>query len=289
MDFKDKMYGCYHPFRKRMYLESAHKLVTVYCPCGKCINCLRNYTKQWQMRMREEMASAKTSFFITLTYNEENVPHGDNELLLYKADYQRFLKRLRKRLSSLDNIKLRYVVVGEYGGKSNRPHYHFAIYLDKRVPFNVFKKYVDDSWLFGFNKVEFLNLSKIHYLVKYFNKLDKREHSVKSFRNMSNGIGKSFLTPAVIKYYKDNMTTICHRFGKTYAMPRYYKDRIFNAIEKETLLIESDDNWHDWLSSFHDLHGLVLPWEHYAQVNEEKINRACINGSHFTDDDCLQE
>ena len=106
---------------------------------------------------------------------------------------------------------------------------------------------------------------------------------------MSNGIGKNFLTPAVVNYYKETKKTIVHRYGRSYAMPRYYKDKIFDDSEKEELLVLADDNWHTWLRSFHAVHGDVLPWRHYSQVNEEKLNRARINGSHFTDDDCLQE
>ena len=285
MEFNDKMYGCYKPFKRRIKLEHLNRYVTVYCPCGKCINCLRSYKRAWTMRMREEMAGSKSSYFITLTYNEFNVPHGCNVLLLCKSDYQLFLKRLRKRLSNLDKIKLRYVVCGEYGGKTNRPHYHLALFLDNNVPYRVVKKFIDDSWNKGFNSVEYLDVKKIEYLVKYFNKLDTRIHDVKTFRNMSNGIGRNFLSPRVIAYYKNNLTTICHRYGYTYAMPRYFKDKIFNDEEKEILLLDSYNNWLYWLSDFHDLHGDSLPWYHYQEVNEEKLNRARIFASTFLDDD----
>lgn len=285
MEFKDKMYGCYNPYKRHIRLEHLNRFVTVYCPCGKCINCLRNYQRAWTMRMREEMAGSKSSYFITLTYNDEHVPIGDNALLLCKSDYQLFLKRLRKRLYSLNKIKLRYVVVGEYGGETDRPHYHLALFLNERVPYKVVKSYIDACWVSGFNSVEYLDVNKIKYLVKYFNKLDTRKHDVKTFRNMSNGIGRNFLTPRVIQYYKKNLTSICHRYGDTYAMPRYYKDKIFNDEEKEILLLDSYNNWLSWLSYFHVVHGDTLPWYHYQEVNQEKLNRACIFASHFLDDD----
>lgn len=285
MEFHDKMYGCYQPFKRRIKLEHLNRFVTVYCPCGKCINCLRSYKRAWTMRMREEMAGSKSSFFVTLTYKPECVPIGDNDFLLCKSDYQLFLKRFRKRLYALDKIKLRYVVVGEYGSKTNRPHYHLAMFMDKKVPYRVIKMFIDDSWNKGFNSVEFLDVNKIEYLVKYFNKLDTRIHDVKTFRNMSNGIGKNFLTPRVVAYYKNNLTTVCHRYGETYAMPRYYKDRIFSNEEKELLLLDSYDNWLSWLSDFHELHGDSLPWYHYQSVNVEKLNRARIFSTHFLDDD----
>lgn len=283
-DFKDKMYGCYNPYRRTIKLEHSNRIVTINCPCGKCYNCLRNYEKTWTMRMREEMANARSSYFLTLTYAPEHVPIGDNELLLCKSDYQKFLKRVRKRLSRCD-ISLRYVVVGEYGSNTSRPHYHMALFLDNKIPFNDFHKIIETSWDLGFIELDFLNVKRIKYLVKYFNKLDTREHTIKYFRNMSNGIGKCFLTPRTVKYYKETLTTICKRYGYTYPMPRYYKDKIFDEIDKENLLIDAEVNYRSWLSAFHARHGRVRPVDHYKEVNETKLNRACINGHIFTDDD----
>ena len=62
--------------------------------------------------------------FITLTYDDENLPPGGT---LVVQDYQAFVKRLRARISPQ---KLRYYFVGEYGDPKNteRPHYHAAIF-----------------------------------------------------------------------------------------------------------------------------------------------------------------
>lgn len=235
--------------------------------------------------MREEMAKARSSYFLTLTYSDEHVPIAGDSLSLCKSDYQRFLKRLRKRLSSLDDITLRYVVVGEYGGKTDRPHYHFAIYLDKRVPYTVFYRFVEDSWQNGFIQCDYLANEKIHYLAKYFNKLDERWHNVKTFRNMSNGIGKGFLSDKVVKYYRKKKTTTVHRFGKTYSMPRYYKDRIFNARTKESLLLDSQRDYDIWLSQFFERHGYVDPRSHYFQQNLDALKKAKISYPSATNDD----
>lgn len=64
----------------------------------------------------------KHKTFLTLTYNEENVPeHGS----LNRKDFKGFIKNLRYAIRPR---KIRYYGVGEYGDKSWRPHYHFVIY-----------------------------------------------------------------------------------------------------------------------------------------------------------------
>lgn len=284
--YRDKMRGCYNPFIKRVQLSNG-RFVTIRCACGKCINCLRNYERSWTMRLREEMGASKSSFFMTLTYNDENVPCGDNEYILCKTDYQRFVKRLRKRLSSIDKlIRCKYVVVGEYGSRTSRPHYHMAIFFNVRLDGLLFSRLVEDCWKFGFVQVDYLNSSRIHYLTKYFNKVDDREHSVKYFRHMSNGIGESYLTPAIIKYHKTTLSTICHRYGRSYSIPRYYRDKIFNENDKETIIETADRDYRTWLRDFHRHHGSgIVPRQHYKQVNEDLLKKARIAGNFDRNDD----
>lgn len=62
------------------------------------------------------------SHFITLTYAEEHLPVGGS---LVPRDVQLFLKRLR---SAIAPARVRYYLVGEYGEKTWRPHYHVALF-----------------------------------------------------------------------------------------------------------------------------------------------------------------
>lgn len=62
------------------------------------------------------------SCFVTLTYSDEFLPEGGT---LVPKDAQAFLKRLRKAVAP---IKIRFYLVGEYGDKTFRPHYHLAIF-----------------------------------------------------------------------------------------------------------------------------------------------------------------
>jgi len=93
-------------------------------PCGRCIGCKIAKSKDWALRCWHEAQlndAGLNNCYITLTYSNENLPeHGS----LKKSDFQKFLKRLRKNTKQ----KLRYFMCGEYGEKTNRPHYHALLF-----------------------------------------------------------------------------------------------------------------------------------------------------------------
>lgn len=107
----------------------------IQIPCGQCIECRMQYSREWANRCMLELQYHDSAYFVTLTYNDENVPKRDyidtgtgeklKSLSLYKRDLQLFFKRLRKRYP---NDKIRYFCAGEYGSETFRPHYHCIIY-----------------------------------------------------------------------------------------------------------------------------------------------------------------
>lgn len=106
-------------------------------PCGKCLECRLNYSRSWANRCMLESMEYDENCFITLTYNENNIPVVEDvnpvtgELqkfkTLVKEDFQKFMKRLRKELSK-DDLKIRFFAAGEYGEHTKRPHYHAIIF-----------------------------------------------------------------------------------------------------------------------------------------------------------------
>lgn len=43
-------------------------------PCGKCIGCRLDYSRQWADRLMLELQYHDSAYFITLTYNDDHVP-----------------------------------------------------------------------------------------------------------------------------------------------------------------------------------------------------------------------
>ena len=93
-------------------------------PCGKCLSCRIAKRREWTMRLWHELPYHQSSIFLTLTYDDDNLPPNAS---LSKSDLQKFFKRLRKDLSYVDR-KIKYFAAGEYGPKTNRPHYHAIVF-----------------------------------------------------------------------------------------------------------------------------------------------------------------
>lgn len=114
-------------------------------PCGKCIGCRLQQSREWATRIMLEAQDHDESWFVTLTYDDEHVPEieflkdVDSEtgelldsgrlLTLCKRDLQLFNKRLRKHFC---DDKIRFFACGEYGETTARPHYH-SIYFGLHI------------------------------------------------------------------------------------------------------------------------------------------------------------
>lgn len=116
--------------------KSVFKVVTNYVtiPCGQCIGCRIDKSKEWAARMVMELPYSSSSWFITLTYNDEHVPRSEYvdfngevfpSLTLKRKDLTDFMKRLRKRFP---DCNIRFYAAGEYGDNTQRPHYHAILF-----------------------------------------------------------------------------------------------------------------------------------------------------------------
>ena len=91
-------------------------------PCGQCVGCRLEYSRQWAVRCCHESTLHTFNSFITLTYDPEHLP-ADGSLDV--SHFQKFMKRLRDRIKPL---KIRFFHCGEYGDLTRRPHYHALIF-----------------------------------------------------------------------------------------------------------------------------------------------------------------
>ena len=77
-------------------------------PCGRCIGCRLERSRQWAIRCVHEASLYERNCFITLTFSPEHFPKDRS---LNKRDFQLFIKRLRKKFGP----GVRYFHCGEYG------------------------------------------------------------------------------------------------------------------------------------------------------------------------------
>lgn len=98
-------------------------------PCGACIGCKLERSRQWTVRCVAESRLYEKNIVVTLTYDDDHLPKDGN---LDVSEFQRFMKRVRRRLSreGRDLLKdpVRYFHCGEYGSKLCRPHFHAVIF-----------------------------------------------------------------------------------------------------------------------------------------------------------------
>lgn len=138
--------------------------------CGQCLPCRVNKSRLWSTRIVLESLNYAYSSFITLTYNDENLPK-DGSLSI--RDYQLFLKKLR----NYSGKKIRYYFVGEYG-ESGRAHYHAIIFnLDPYDPRT--SDLVSKCWSKGFVQIGDVTPQSASYVCgyvvkKWTKKLDPR-------------------------------------------------------------------------------------------------------------------
>jgi len=201
-------------------------------PCGKCPNCYKRRISHWSFRLMEEDKVSASSLFITLTYDTDNVPiNTEGWMTLELTDLQKYFKRLRKN----NPLKLRYFAVGEYGSKTERPHYHIIL-------FNADEKTINKSWNKGEIHIGKVSEASVGYTLKYMAKLGKipkhaKDTRKKEFQIMSKGLGKSYIKKLLSWHHSDiEERMYCNlKDGKKISMPRYYKDKIYNTEQRGKL------------------------------------------------------
>lgn len=230
----------------------------MYFPCGKCPECLKRRVSGWSFRLLQEEKNSASALFLTLTYSTDTVPISDNGFMtLKKRDVQLFMKRLRKYHKL---VKLKYYVVGEYGGKTNRPHYHMIL-------FNANIKYVQDSWKNGQIHYGEVSGASVGYTLKYMMKqgkipMHRNDDRVKEFSLMSKGLGANYLSPQMKYWHIRDLENRMHcvlKDGRKIAMPRYYKDKVYNETQRKVIAlkakVDAEIRMKDHIDEMRKIHG----------------------------------
>lgn len=242
---------CFNPIRLKMKCKPySFSVVTeerfVDVPCGKCAACLSKRRCDWMTRLFFEYHDHSRGAFVTLTYNDDNLPTVvDKETgacvgTLVKRDLQLFMKRLRKRLGN----GIRFFAVGEYGSTTFRPHYHMLLF---GYPRNCdIGRIIGESWKMGFVSVGSVTGSSINYCTKYvliggidedfFGYLD-RIGALRPFMQCSRRpfIGHSYINDDTKRYHRENNTLMIVKEGVKVPMPRLFRGKIFNEFQSKSL------------------------------------------------------
>lgn len=136
---------CQKPYRPSPGLEFA---------CGLCLPCRINRRKEWTCRALLEASAHQVNSFLTLTLDDEHCPADGS---LSKEPYQAFLSRWRFAFGPV-----RYMMVGEYGSRTRRPHFHALFFGQSPNPMQL-----REAWGNGHVDVGTLTMQSVSYVTGY--------------------------------------------------------------------------------------------------------------------------
>lgn len=222
----------------------------LYVPvgCGKCIECLTQRARAWNVRLQEEIKTDKTGIFVSLTFSNESIKQLDtliDGLSGYERDNEiariavrRFLERWRKKYGT----SVKHWLVTELGHKGTENiHLHGLIFTENRED-------IEKIWSYGFVFLgTYTNERTLNYIIKYITKTDK-DHKYYTPRVFTSpGIGKGYMNRPDSKtnLFNGDKTREYYttRQGTRLNIPIYYRNKLYNNEEREKLwLIKLDKN-----------------------------------------------
>lgn len=232
-------------------------------PCGNCIGCRLDRSKQWAIRCVNEASLHEDNCFLTLTYAN---PPENNEL--NKEHFQKFMKKLRKKYA---HKQIRYFQCGEYGEKLSRPHYHALIFgldfEDKTFhkehngsPLFISEE-LDNLWGYGHCWIGSVTFESAAYTARYILKKVNGKNATEHYETLNEygeyveklpeyitmslgnrkppehpehnrGIGYQWIKKYLYDTYKDDFIIVN---GRKFKPPRYY-DNILKELDPELFI-----------------------------------------------------
>lgn len=228
----------------------------VEIPCGQCVGCRLEKSRQWAMRCCHEASLHEHNCFITLTYSPENLPADKS---LHKEHFQKFMKRLRKYADRPKDNGVRFYACGEYGELRNRPHYHAILFnfdfedkllWSKKNGQCLFRsETLEKLWPYGFASIGNVTFESAAYVARYVMKKQTGENAEKEYRILDKetgeihdiepefalmsrrpGIGKEWWD----KYHSDTDKDFVTLRGTKMKVPKYY-DYLREKVDEKSL------------------------------------------------------
>lgn len=232
----------------------------VTVPCGQCVGCRLERSRQWAIRCAHEASLYEDNCFITLTYNNDHLPDDKS---LDVSHFQKFMKRLRKRFGQ----NIRFYHCGEYGEQYGRPHYHACIFnfdfKDKKFwrMSNDNRLYTSEAlqelWPYGYSSIGDVTFESAAYVARYIMKKVNGELAEQHYTDIDPQTGE-------ITKRKPEYTTMSRRPG----IGKGWLDKYQSDVYPEDFVVMNGKKMKPpkYYDSQYELHS---PVEH----NKIKVNR----------------
>ncbi|MEM0168021.1 MAG: hypothetical protein QW515_05265 [Thermoplasmatales archaeon] len=230
--------------------------------------------------------------FLTLTYNDENIPDFDS---LDYTHVQKFMKRLRRTLEGTKyEKKIKFYRVGEYGDSFGRPHYHLIIFgfdfsclhiFDRGRQVNKRTRWRGDDqqpqyrstllehlWTHGNAEIANVNYDTCMYVAKYVTKKllghDKKYYKERNIEPERSSMSKGYVKPDT----KERLSyPIGHEWLQKYWRDVYPRDYVVINGKK----IKPPRSYDEWLEKHHpEIYEEVKKnrEDSYKDVDFERLN-----------------
>jgi len=217
-------------------------------PCGQCIGCRLERSRQWAIRLLKENKLHDRSCFLTLTYADPSLPRLPNGTpTLVLKDVQLFLKRLRKHFAP---HRLRFFQCGEYGELTQRPHHHMILFGEDfckdREPVSQsrsgFPQYesplLNSLWPHGHSTISEVSFESAAYVARYclkkitgtgkqFHYSGRKPEFITMSRNP--GIASAFFEEFLTDIYPHD--EIVPGPGRPASLPPKYFDKLLEKVD----------------------------------------------------------
>lgn len=193
---------CFHPLSafktdsgSIVFRESGKIKQKLTLPCGQCVGCRLERSRQWAVRCMHESQMHEKNCFITLTFSSESLAARDVPMSLDVRDFQLFMKRLRKKYGE----GIRFYHCGEYGEMcavcfenryqckcqvftewTGRPHYHACLFghdFDDKELWKIHNgekyyvsKELSELWPYGWHTIGEVTFESAAYCARYIMK-----------------------------------------------------------------------------------------------------------------------
>jgi len=233
-----------------VFAERGDVISSLTLPCGQCIGCRLERSRQWAVRCMHESSLHDQNCFITLTYSTDHLP-SDNSLNY--RHFQLFMKRLRKYAK----VPVRFYMCGEYGEMGDRPHYHACLFgyafsdlqLVNVSPAGspIYRSSALESlWTFGFSSIGEVTFESAAYVARYIMKKITGHNSSAHYRDVDLSTGEIInrmpefnrmsLKPGIGALWFDKFTSDVFPHdrviinGVKSKPPRYY-DKLYSKLD----------------------------------------------------------
>lgn len=245
----------------------------ILLPCGKCIGCRLEYSRQWANRCVLESLDhpVGTNWFLTLTIDDDHIGAYTNDrgfATVHTDDITTFMKALRGRWSDQHNITegIRFFGASEYGDASMRPHYHILVFGLPLFDLEFYKnnhqgdvlytsQELDGVWKRGFVTVGEFNWNTAAYTARYVMKKAKGQTAgfydalgiepEKTRMSRMPGIGQAYLDKHIESIYDLDEIVLPATSGnnlQVIAPPKYFDRKLKELDPVRLARVKSERN-----------------------------------------------